>query len=343
MVAIKAHQAESFLKGLDLRYGALLFYGSDTGLVSERARAAASALAALSDPPGEIMRIEDADLDADPDRLAVELMTIPMFGGRKVVLARAGRRVTAQALKPLIEESKAAASLVVEAGCLRPDEALRQLFEKTPTAAAVACYADEARDLEGLVTSAVRAAGTDISRKAMSTLVARLGADRALSRGEIDKLVLYARGKPTIDAEDVDAVVGDAAELAIGRVVLAAASGAAAAALIECDRLVASGESPQALITALQRHFLRLHQYRAAVEGGRSLDDVLRQARPPIHFKLRPEIEAQCRSWTLPALSQALEKIAAAAKAARLGSSLEASITERLLLDITSLAPARKR
>lgn len=342
MVAVKAHQAESFLKALDRRYTAFLFYGSDTGLIAERARSVAAALAAQSDPPGEITRIEDADLELDPERLAVELLTIPMFGGRKVVLARAGRRLTAQALKPILAQGTAAASLVVEAGNLKPDDALRLLFEKSPGAAAVACYADEARDIESIAAAAAREAGLEITPRAMSVLVSRLGADRALSRGEIDKLLLYARGKGVIDVDEVDAVVGDASELALEKVVLATASGFADSALTEYDRVIASGESPQAIITAVQRHFLRLHRYRAAMESGRSLDELLRQARPPIHFKLRPQLEAQCRSWALSALSEALALIGTAAKSARLSPWLEGSIAERLLLDLATLTPARK-
>ena len=37
--------------------------------------------------------------------------------------------------------------------------------------------------------------------------IARLGADRALSRAEIEKLALFAQGKPRIEIEDVDAIV----------------------------------------------------------------------------------------------------------------------------------------
>ncbi|PZN46757.1 MAG: DNA polymerase III subunit delta, partial [Proteobacteria bacterium] len=61
MTAIKAQQAEQFLKTLDLRYRAILLYGTDAGVIAERARTAARKLAESSDPPGDILRIEDAD------------------------------------------------------------------------------------------------------------------------------------------------------------------------------------------------------------------------------------------------------------------------------------------
>ena len=244
MTAIKTHQAEQFLKTIDSRYQAILVYGSDAGLVSERARTAARRLAAATQPPGEILRIEDADLEAQPDRLLTEIQTLPMFGGPKIVLTRASRRVTAQVLKPLVEEGTLAAILLVEAGNLRQDDALRKLFEKSSTAAAIACYGDEGRDLDSLVRDTLRQAGMTITREAQQALVNRLGADRAQTRGELEKLVLYTQGKQQIDVDDVDAIVGDAAELAIDKVVHATASGDVKRALTEFDRVIASGEGP---------------------------------------------------------------------------------------------------
>src|SRR5689334_10469196 len=163
MVAVKAHQAEAFLRPPGPSVPAVLFYGTDAGLVSERAARLAAVVAARDNPPGEIIRIEDADLDTDPDRLAVELQTIPMFGGSKVVRAVAGRRVTAAALETFVAGDRLAATLIVEGGNLRPTDTLRTLFEKAPKAAAVACYPDEAHDLETLVRDTLKSHGLSIT------------------------------------------------------------------------------------------------------------------------------------------------------------------------------------
>ncbi len=333
MTAVKAHQAEQFLRTLDSKYKAILVFGTDAGLISERARAAAQRLASGG---GEVLRIEDGDLETDADRLIVELQTLPMFGGPKVIHTRASRRVTTNVLKPILEQQMLVASLVVEAGSLTPSDAMRALFEKSPVAAAIACYADEGRDLDSLVRDTLKEAGLTISTAAQQALVSRLGADRALSRGELDKLVLYARGKTEIDIEDVDAIVGDASELAIEKVILAAASGRPDVAVEEYDRVIAAGESPQVVILFLQRYFQRLHRLRTALESGKSLDDALRLLRPPIHFKTRPLIEAHCRAWTSASLRDALSKISETAKAARLNSALEATLAGQLALDLAA-------
>lgn len=342
MVAIKAHQAQSFLNPPGPKVPAVLFYGTDAGLIFERAAKLAALLAARDN--GEIIRLDDADLDTDPDRLAVELQTIPMFGGSKVVRVTAGRRINAAALQPLLEGGTLAAALIVEAGNLKPTDSMRGLFEKSAQAAAVACYADEARDLEGVIAETLKAHGLGITSDAREMLVARMGADRAVSRGEVEKLALYASGKREVDAADVEAIVGDASELAIDRTLNAAASGDAARAVAEFSRAVAAGESPQVLIIALQRHLQRLHRIRTDLDAGASFEDVIRQQRPPVHFKQKDALGLQCRIWSSPRLVQALARTSAAAKAARLSSSLEEAITEELLLTLAGAArPAAGR
>jgi DNA polymerase-3 subunit delta len=336
MVAVKSYQADAFLKAVERLPSAVLFFGTDAGLVGERAGTLARRLAEAHG--GEVLRLDDSDLDDEPDRISVELLTAPMFGGRKIVRAATGKRVNAAALKPLVEAGKLEGFLIVEGGNLRPDDALRTLFEAAAGAAAVGCYPDEARDLEGMIGEVLAAARMQIAPEARKLLVARLGADRALSRAEVEKLTLYARGKARIEEADVEAAVGDAAETALDRVVMAAASSRTAEAIRECERCVTGGESAQGVILALQRHFLRLHRLRSGHDAGRSIEDLMRALKPPPGFKQKAAIEQQVRAWPLASLNAALARIGAAAKAARLSGALEDTLAENLLLDLGAIA-----
>jgi DNA polymerase-3 subunit delta len=66
----------------------------------------------------------------------------------------------------------------------------------------------------------------------------------------------------------------------------------------------------------------------------------MRTLRPPPHFKQKPVIEQQCRSWTLARLNAALAQIGDTAKAARVRSAVEEVLAERLLLDLGALGSA---
>ena len=341
MVAVKHQHADQFLKALDAGLSAILFYGPDAGLVLERAQALSKAVAARDTPPGEVIAFEDADLETDGDRLSVELQTLPMFGGRKVIRARTGRRITTALLKPILDAGGLEGFLIVEAGDLRPDEGLRQLFEKSPIAAAVACFGDDADGLEALATRVLKSHGLAIAPEVLAVLVARLGADRALSRGEIEKLALYAHGRRHVEADDIEAIVGDASDLRLDRIPQAAASGEAASAVRDADRAVASGEGAQAVLLATQRYFLRLHRLRASIDQGRAVEEGLRALRPPVHFKLQPILTAQLRAWPAPRLNAALADIASTIKACRQTGALDEILTERLLLRLAFMGRSK--
>jgi hypothetical protein len=72
------------------------------------------------------------------------------------------------------------------------------------------------------------------------------------------------------------------------------------------------------------------------------MEEVLRTLRPPPHFKQRDALEQQGRNWSAAKLGAALARIAEAAKAARLNSGLEGTLTEKLLLDLGQISGPRK-
>lgn len=338
MVAIKAPQAAAFLKAPPGSMAAVLFFGSDPGLVTERAGVLAKLLAERENPAGEVLRLDETDLDDDSGRIAVELQTRPMFSGRKIIRVTAGRRINAQYLKPILDQAPLEGFLIVEAGNLKPDDALRALFEGQPSIAAVACYPDSAADIDSLINEVLSAHKMRIGSDARALLQSRLGADRSLSRAEIEKLALYAAGRGEITPDDIEAIVGDAADLALERIAEAAASGRAVDAVTDYGRAIASGESAQAVILIAQRYFLKLHRVRGDIDAGKSLDEALRYLRPPLHFKQRDAFAAQVRNWPRAALDAALVRIAETAKAARLSSQLEDTLGERLVLALSAMA-----
>ena len=125
MVAIKPQQAPAFMKAPPADLAAALFHGSDPGLVSERAAALAKSLAARENPAGEVLKLDETELDEDPGRLETELQTRPMFSGRRIVRAIASRRISTALLKPLLTSGPLEGLLIVEAGNLKADDALR--------------------------------------------------------------------------------------------------------------------------------------------------------------------------------------------------------------------------
>jgi DNA polymerase III subunit delta len=330
MVAYKSSAVASFLRSPDASCRAVLLYGPDAGLVAERAAALAATFARGDKGGAEIVRLDDRDLAEDPARLEVELRTKPMFAASQVVRVTAGARLDVPGLKALLA-SPFDNALIVEAGNLRPDSALRKLFEKDKQAAALPCYGDE-RGLASLIDAELAHAGLRIDHETRRYLMTRLGADQALSRSEVTKLALYAKGEGNVSHEDIDAIVGDAAETALETFVYAASGGDAAVALRELQRLAASGTEAQAALIALARHFTQLHKVAAA----QSAEEAVKSLRPRPHFKREPEFLAHSRRLGAARLSHMLPLIQETIRRTRRSPELEGAFTERLLLTLTA-------
>ena len=331
MVAYKAHTVQRFLDAPDPACRAALVYGPDAGLVSERAAALTQSFAKRAGVDTEVVRLDDRDFAEDPARLDVELRTQSMFSPGKVVRVTAGSRLDAAALKALLAEPTDI-PLVVEAGNLRPDSGLRKLFEKSPDAAALPCYADE-RDLAAVIDAELAKNGLEIDRETKAYLMGRLGADQALSRGEVAKLALYTQDTGRVTHEDVAAIVGDASEIALENFVYAVSAGDAAGALRELGRLAAAGTDRTVALSALARHYGKLHL--VATYGG-PLEDGAKTLRPPLHYKRRDVFLNHCRKWGAHRLAAALPLIQEAVRRTRRTPDLDGAFSERLLLALTS-------
>lgn len=335
MVAYKSSAVASFVKAPKAECRAVLVYGPDAGLVAERADALAQVFAKRGRGETEIVRLDDRDLGEDPARIEVELRTIPMFAEQSVVRVAAGPKLDVPALKTLLAEDFANV-LIVEGGNLRPDSGLRKLFEGHRSAAALPCYSD-ARDLSALIESELAAAGLGIDRETRDYLMTRLGADQALSRAEVVKLALYAQGAGTVSHDDIEAIVGDAAETALENFVYATSGGDAKAALSELQRLVAAGTDKGSALSALGRHFIQLHRVAASVASGRPAEEALRSLRPPPRPRSREEaFLTRSRKWGAGRLARALPLIQEAVRRSRRSPDLESAFAERLVLSLTS-------
>jgi DNA polymerase-3 subunit delta len=331
MVALKTNELQSYLKSGAARTDAWLVHGTDPGQVAELAKTIATRLAETSKPAGEILRLTEQDLSATPGRLASEARSLSMFGGKTVILVKQAPQLTPALFDELLGEPLAA-FIVIEAGNLKRDAKIRQTFEKAKNAAAIACYGADARSLGQLIREEIAAAGMTIAPDAAGRLAELLGADWAVSRGEIAKLALYAMGEKEITRAHVDAVVGDASAHAFDAVVEATLAGNAAGALAHLEGIVASGTPAQVLLTMFASHFRTLHMLTGAMERGESFDIAAGRLRPPPHFRQKDALKAQASRWRIAEVAAAIEFTQETLRQTRLRPALEDAIVADFIL-----------
>ncbi|MGH1352865.1 MAG: DNA polymerase III subunit delta [Methyloligellaceae bacterium] len=338
MVAISAGKVRQFIKAPDKNVRAILVYGPDIGQVRENSSLLAKALSIDTEDPGEIITIDDAESGASPDRLAVELQMVPMFGGSKVVRFRPAAKTNNNQIEELTKNTNLQAYLIVEGGDLKKSAKLRQIFEKSKNAVALPCYADDNRSLIQVIEEELVKENLSISSQARQHLANQLGADRGLSRTEIQKLLIYVNGKSTIEIEDIDAVIGDSSSLSLDAVFYATTGGRLAAALESLDKAIASGNAPSAILILLNRHIARFHKVRAELDRGDSLDFTIKRLRPPLHYKVQDEFKRQINRWSEKKLLIALDLIQQTTLRCRSKNAMELVFIERLLMSLSQMA-----
>jgi DNA polymerase III subunit delta len=334
MVALKTADIDKFLARPDPARPVVLVYGPDAGLVSERVNALIKASVDDVADPFSLVRLEAEDLSANPARLVEEAQTIPLFGGRRAVWAKAGSRNIAPAVEAVLELPASECRVVIEAGDLRRNAPLRALCERARNAAALPCYPDTERDLARLIDAEMRDAQLALKPEARAMLIPLLGGDRAASRSEIQKLAVYARGRDQVGVEDVAAVVSDASALTIEDIVDAAFAGKPSELETQLGKARVAGTAAGSILFNAQRQLAQLHKWRFAIEQGRGFS--LEAVQPPVPFRRRPLVEAALKAWSAARLTTAMAQLADAVLDARRNPALADTITERALLAIAT-------
>lgn len=338
MAAVKAGDVDRILRALPSEAAVLLIYGPDLGRVAERARAVATGPVAGDTP--DVVRLDGNDVADEPGRLLDEAMSYGLFGSRRVIWVKAGSRNLAAAVETCLDAPLGDTRIVIEAGDLAKSSPLRAAAERSKRALALPCYPDEERDLGAVISEELRREGMEIDGEARELLVEHLGGDRLATRSELAKLILYARGRPRISADDVRAVVSDVSSVSLDAAIDAAFSGHAASLDETLLGLFQNNTAPAAILSAALRHALALVGARSELERNRGIEDVLATWRG-LHFRRRSAVQAQLRRWPTRSLLRAVRHLEAATLETRRSPGIAQAVTSRALFGLAqrSLAP----
>ena len=337
-------QLANFLKRPDETITVALVFGPDEGLVRERADALVKAvLGDARDDPFRLALLTADTIRKDPASLADEAAAMSLMGGRRVVRVLDAADGISASLKHVLETGRAGdALLVLEAGDLGKSSSLRKLCEADGKAAAVPCYADGPREVAGLIRDTLQGQRISIDDDTVEYLVGNLGGDRAVSRQEIEKLVLYAGAGGRIELADAIASVGDSSALELEDVIYDSLDGRTATIDTALSRLFLEGQAPVSIVRAVMRHAQRLHFCAAQVAGGQPLDLVVRGLRPPIFFKYTDRFRRQAEQWPQERCERLLKRLTQAELDLKRTGYPDETICRHLLIHIARIGPIRR-
>jgi DNA polymerase-3 subunit delta len=261
-----------------------------------------------------------------------------MFAESRLIwISNAGvQRALAADVKRLADDHPRDAIILIEAGDLKKNAALRTAIETADAAMALPCYADDARAIDLLIDEEISKAGMTIGLEARQALKGSLGGDRLASRGEIAKLLLYCLGKEQVELDDVLATTGDVSASSNDDAIDAVLLGKAPDLDLALSRHAAAGGHPSQMLASAIRQFQGLQAMREAMERkGQSAAAAVASARLPVFFARKRAVENALERFDSGAIAQALDRLRDAVLQTRRRPDLARPLVERTLLALT--------
>ena len=343
-VKIKPNEMERFLDRPPKDLRAVLVYGPDAGGVRLYAEKFARKSAGDQDDPFNLRSLSCEQVIADPALLTQEAGNLSLGGGRVIVRVSQTSERCVKAVEHLLGAENVLGLAVLDAGALTPRSALRRLAENAKNIAAIACYADQPRDIARLVQQRLKQARLNIDQEALGLFVQKLGADRAITESEIDKLILYMGEEETqITAQDVMAATGDMALIGFDDLADYAATGNIARMTRVFDQLLSAGLSPIVILNIVSRHFQRLRVVLSEIAAGTNPLQAIQRLAPPVHFTRKDVFMRQCRIWDQKNISRALAILWAANVATRSTGAAAGTLGGQALIQIARRAKLLNR
>lgn len=345
MILAKRPEVDRFLARPDPAIRAVVIHGKDRSGVSERAQVLCKAITPDLNDPFNVTALTDTDIDGDEARLEEALTALSMIGGRRLVRVRLGSekasidKMLAAALKVHADGGyNPDAMLVIEAGALGRDSALRKAAETGKGSAAIVCYEDETGDVARMTREALAADKVGLTSEALDRFVSRLPRERGLMRQEIERLALYigpGSGR-SIDVEELEAHLGVEPDASLQDAALQAFGGRAALAHSGLRRAFAEGESSVVAVRQASVHLGKLRRIAILQGSGIGAKEAAKAA--GVFWKQEGEMLRQVRAWRLEELDAVLDSVNTADVATKTTGMPDQLIAERLLLEIGARA-----
>jgi len=345
VILAKRPDIDRFLKAPDAHIRVALIHGKDRSGVNERAKILCKAITPDLNDPFNVTQLTEADIDSDAVKLEEALTALSMIGGRRLIRIRLSdaksgvdKAIAAALTAHADGQYNPDAMLVIEAGALGRESALRKAAEKSNGAAAIACYEDEVGDVARMTREALAGEKVGLTSDALDRFVARLPRERGLMRQEIERLVLYigpGSGK-TIDVAELEDHLGVEPDASLSDAALQAFGGRPGPAQSGLRRALAEGESAVMAVRMASIHMGKLRRINVLQANGAGAKEAAKSA--GVFWKQEAEMLRQARAWRLEILDEVQDSVNTADIATKTTGMPEALIAERLLLEISARA-----
>ena len=332
MTILKQENIPSLFAKWRNNYSGLLIHGDNETDVTYLMRQAISTLESSFGSTDLVDELDAAECKKTPGIFRDQLNSVSLFGERRIIMLSDVDDASLNFLEPVFEMAIGGNFVLLGASQLKRDSKLRNRIEQSESIAAVAIYPADQKQLAGQVASYLRQYNLAIEQPVMSMFLDLAGSEQQIVMQESAKLAIYCTGASDVLLKDVQDICGHIAEHEIDEAVDSVLAGSNNI----LDLLLWSGQTERAsaLLISFNGHLARLTSFAGLVEGGKSIEEVVKSARPPIFFKRMNVVIAQLKRHGLSKLMEFQELVDGAILACRRNPPLTSAITQRTCFTI---------
>lgn len=311
---ITSSQIENYINRIDSeKIAGCLVYGPEAIVVRSRFEIIAKKIVKDLSDGFLVSNLNEEKLENDNALLADEFYSIPMFGGRKLIIIKDASMHTAKALKQIIEQENYAQKsdnfILVQSDDLPTTSALRKIFESQAKLASIACYEDDDAIIKKFIGEKFKENNLKYSTAIVDLLVGRVGKNRQALTMEIEKISQYFAPKTNIELSAIEEILVEQNEISANQFVVSFADKKFASSLIQANKIIDQGGIEIIfLLRILSNYFQKLYQAKIMIELDKSsVEEVL--AKQKIFFKMQGDFRRHLKDLKIKFIAKILQDL----------------------------------
>lgn len=305
----KLAQLESYCKNPSPEVKCIVLFGNNEGAISIWQKKCAEAVCGSVSDAFRYVGLEMENVSKDGGEIYAEYNAQSLMGGRRAVVVKNADNNLAAVLKAMLPETKSENLLILSSTSLNTRSSLITWAKERKDVIIVGCYEERDTDIQESAAQMLAQKGIRLDAASMQVLCSRLSPDRKINQNEIDKLAMFLADKKTATVDDIKKVVSDVAGANFEDLCYYTAGGDVQRASAMFVRLLNEGEEPATLVRQISYHFSKLLDCVVAAESGSSLEDSLKNLRPPLMFYRKNDFIKQLKMWNKERLLGALKML----------------------------------
>lgn len=337
MVKLNIKDFPRFTDKIPSNIKVFLSYGNDEGLVFEASENVAKKINPDLNDAFNIEHITTDQIKSNPEAIYMAANSTSLMGGMKLIIIKEATDNFTQGIKEFLNSPSDAFIVLFGSAGLSKKSTLVQAIENASNAAALGCYADDTSSLRQLIIQTLQENQVKSSEEVVNFLISKLGADRKMTRSELDKLMTYLGEEKVLTLEAAIKCIDDASALSFENLTDAIFSKNRKEVSNSLEKLYQEGEAEIAILRIVSSYLKKFIPAYKLIYDGKSFNLDTSKITPRLNFKQEPKIRSNAKKWSYISLNKAMDILIEAEISCKTTNHPASIICERALLQIASL------